>query len=196
MGSEMCIRDRLQLPQDAFVTDLAIIMILAGIVTLAFFKIKQPLIIGYLFAGMLIGPLSPLWAPFLSESAGNETNGAAGLLSDIAALNVFAEIGVILLLFVIGIEFPFAKIRSIGKVAIGVGTLGLFLTLIVVFYVCTMMGLGFMDSLFLGAALSISSTAIIVKVLEETGKIKKESSWLLCSSPSTCLLYTSDAADE
>ena len=169
----------LQLPQDAFVTDLAIIMILAGIVTLAFFKIKQPLIIGYLFAGMLIGPLSPLWAPFLSENAGNETNGAAGLLSDIAALNVFAEIGVILLLFVIGIEFPFAKIRSIGKVAIGVGTLGLFLTLIVVFYVCTMMGLGFMDSLFLGAALSISSTAIIVKVLEETGKIKKESSILV-----------------
>ena len=169
----------LQLPQDAFVTDLAIIMILAGIVTLAFFKIKQPLIIGYLFAGMLIGPLSPLWAPFLSENAGNETNGAAGLLSDIAALNVFADIGVILLLFVIGIEFPFAKIRSIGKVAIGVGTLGLFLTLIVVFYVCTMMGLGFMDSLFLGAALSISSTAIIVKVLEETGKIKKESSILV-----------------
>ena len=169
----------LQLPQDAFVTDLAIIMILAGIVTLAFFKIKQPLIIGYLFAGMLIGPLSPLWAPFLSESAGDETIGATGLLSDIGALNVFAEIGVILLLFVIGIEFPFAKIRSIGKVAIGVGTLGLFLTLIVVFYVCTMMGLGFMDSLFLGAALSISSTAIIVKVLEETGKIKKESSILV-----------------
>ena len=104
---------------------------------------------------------------------------AVGILSDIAALNVFAEIGVILLLFVIGIEFPFAKIRSIGKVAIGVGSLGLFLTLIVVFYACTMFGLGFMDSLFLAAALSISSTAIIVKVLEETGKIKKESSILV-----------------
>ena len=70
----------LQLPQDAFVTDLAIIMILAGIVTLAFFKIKQPLIIGYLFAGMLIGPLSPLWAPFLSDTG---TGGAAGLLEGI-----------------------------------------------------------------------------------------------------------------
>ena len=166
----------LQLPQDAFVTDLAIIMILAGIVTLAFFKIKQPLIIGYLFAGMLIGPLSPLWAPFLSDTG---TSGAVGLLSDIGALHVFAEIGVILLLFVIGIEFPFAKIRSIGKVAIGVGTLGLFLTLILVFYVCTMIGLGFMDSLFLAAALSISSTAVIVKVLEEAGKIKRESSILV-----------------
>jgi len=169
----------LQMPHDTFVTDLAIIMILAGIVTLAFFKIRQPLIIGYLFAGMLIGPLSPLWAPFLSETGGSESVEGIGILSDIAALNVFAEIGVILLLFVIGIEFPFAKIRSIGKVAIGVGTLGLFMTLGLVFYVCTSMGLAFMDSLFLAAALSISSTAIIVKVLEESGKIKKESSILV-----------------
>ena len=169
----------LQLPQDAFVTDLAIIMILAGIVTLAFFKIRQPLIIGYLFAGMLIGPLSPLWAPFLSETTDAGNLDSVGILSDIGALNVFAEIGVILLLFVIGIEFPFAKIRSIGKVAIGVGTMGLFLTLILVFYVCTMIGLEFMDSLFLAAALSISSTAVIVKVLEESGKIKKESSILV-----------------
>ena len=169
----------LQMPHDTFVTDLAIIMILAGIVTLAFFKIRQPLIIGYLFAGMLIGPLSPLWAPFLSESGNNSGTEVIGILSDIAALNVFAEIGVILLLFVIGIEFPFAKIRSIGKVAIGVGTLGLFMTLGLVFYVCTSMGLAFMDSLFLAAALSISSTAIIVKVLEESGKIKKESSILV-----------------
>jgi len=169
----------LQMPHDTFVTDLAVIMILAGIVTLAFFKIRQPLIIGYLFAGMLIGPLSPLWTSFLPESGNVESGSTVGILSDIAALNVFAEIGVILLLFVIGIEFPFAKIRSIGKVAIGVGSLGLFLTLIVVFYACTMFGLGFMDSLFLAAALSISSTAIIVKVLEETGKIKKESSILV-----------------
>ena len=169
----------LQMPHDTFVTDLAVIMILAGIVTLAFFKIRQPLIIGYLFAGMLIGPLSPLWTSFLPESGNVDSGSTVGILSDIAALNVFAEIGVILLLFVIGIEFPFAKIRSIGKVAIGVGSLGLFLTLIVVFYACTMFGLGFMDSLFLAAALSISSTAIIVKVLEETGKIKKESSILV-----------------
>ena len=169
----------LQMPHDTFVTDLAIIMILAGIVTLAFFKIRQPLIIGYLFAGMLIGPLSPLWAPFLSDDIGTSDTTAVGLLSDISALNVFAEIGVILLLFVIGIEFPFAKIRSIGKVAIGVGTLGLFMTLGLVFYVCTSMGLEFMDSLFLAAALSISSTAIIVKVLDESGKIKKESSILV-----------------
>jgi len=168
----------ISLPHDAFVTDLAIIMILAGVVTLAFFKIKQPLIIGYLFAGMLIGPLSPLWTSFFAADP-KQVTGAIGILSDISALNVFAEIGIILLLFVIGIEFPFAKIRSIGKIAIGVGSIGLFLTLGITFYVTSLFGLNTIDALFLSAALSISSTAIIVKVLEETGKIKKESSILV-----------------
>jgi CPA2 family monovalent cation:H+ antiporter-2 len=105
--------------------------------------------------------------------------GQAGLLSDLGLLNIFAELGVILLLFVIGIEFPYSKIRSIGKVAIGAGTIGLFLTLGIVFYVAGLAGLNFMDSLFLGAALSITSTAVIVKVLEDAGKIKKESSILV-----------------
>jgi len=169
----------LQLPHETFVTDLAIIMILAAIVTLAFFKIRQPLIIGYLFAGMLIGPLSPLWTSLLSENGSSAPVSGIGILSDISALNLFADIGVILLLFVIGIEFPFAKIRSIGKVAVGAGTLGLFATLGVVFLAAGAMGLNFMDSLFIAAALSISSTAIIVKILEESGKIKKESSILI-----------------
>ena len=169
----------LQLPHESFVTDLAIIMILAAIVTLAFFKIRQPLIIGYLFAGMLIGPLSPLWTSFLGENGGTSAVTGIGILSDISALNLFADIGVILLLFVIGIEFPFAKIRSIGRVAIGSGTLGLFATLGVVFVAASALGLNFMDSLFIAAALSISSTAIIIKILEDAGKIKKESSILV-----------------
>ena len=169
-----------ELPHTTFVTDLALIMILASIVTLAFFKIRQPLIIGYLFAGMLLGPLSPLWSWFLPESGTpSEPIGGIGILSDISALNLFAEIGVILLLFVIGIEFPFNKIRSIGKVAIGVGTIGLFTTLIAVFFVANLFGMNFMDSLFIAAALSITSTAILVKILEDTGKIKKESSILI-----------------
>ncbi|NWJ90271.1 cation:proton antiporter [Marine Group I thaumarchaeote] len=169
----------LQLPHESFVTDLAIIMILAAIVTLAFFKIRQPLIIGYLFAGMIIGPLSPLWTSFLGENGGTVAVTGTGILSDISALNLFADIGVILLLFVIGIEFPFAKIRSIGRVAIGSGTLGLFATLGVVFIAASALGLNFMDSLFIAAALSISSTAIIIKILEDAGKIKKESSILV-----------------
>ena len=169
----------LQLPHETFVTDLAIIMILAAVVTLAFFKIKQPLIIGYLFAGMLIGPLSPLWTSFLPENVGPSTVSGVGILADLSAMNLFADIGVILLLFVIGIEFPFAKIRSIGKVAMGAGTLGLFATLGVVFLAATALGLNFMDSLFISAALSISSTAIIIKILQDAGKIKKESSILV-----------------
>jgi len=169
----------LQLPHETFVTDLAIIMILAAIVTLAFFKIRQPLIIGYLFAGMLIGPLSPLWTSILPQNGSSGPAAGIGILSDISALNLFADIGVILLLFVIGIEFPFAKIRSIGKVAVGAGTLGLFATLGVVFLAASALGLNFMDSLFIAAALSISSTAIIVKILQDSGKIKKESSILI-----------------
>jgi monovalent cation:H+ antiporter-2, CPA2 family len=166
-----------ELPHTSFVTDLAIIMILAAIVTLAFFKIRQPLIIGYLFAGMLIGPLSPLWAWIIPE--GELPSEGIGILSDLSALNLFAEIGVILLLFVIGLEFPYAKIRSIGKESIGIGTIGLFATLGVVFYAASLIGLNFMDSLFIAAALSISSTAIIVKIFEEMGRIKKESSILV-----------------
>jgi len=169
----------LQLPHETFVTDLAIIMILAAIVTLAFFKIRQPLIIGYLFAGMLIGPLSPLWTSILPQNGSSGASAGIGILSDISALNLFADIGVILLLFVIGIEFPFAKIRSIGKVAVGAGTLGLFATLGVVFLAASALGLNFMDSLFIAAALSISSTAIIIKILQDSGKIKKESSILV-----------------
>ena len=169
-----------ELPHTSFVTDLAFIMIIGAVVTLAFFKIKQPLIIGYLFAGMLIGPFSTLWSWILPKGGPNsEVIGTVGILSDISALNLFAEIGVILLLFVIGIEFPYAKIRSIGRVAVGVGTIGLFSTLGVIFYTAIALGLNFMDALFISAALSISSTAIIVKLLEETGRIKKESSILI-----------------
>ena len=169
-----------ELPHTSFVTDLAFIMIIGAVVTLAFFKIKQPLIIGYLFAGMLLGPLSPFWSRVLPEGGPpTDVLGGVGILSDISALNLFAEIGVILLLFVIGIEFPYAKIKSIGRVAIGVGTIGLFLTLGVLFYTASALGMEFMDALFIAAALSISSTAIIVKILEDMGRIKKESSILV-----------------
>ena len=168
-----------ELPHTSFITDLAFIMIIGAVVTLAFFKIRQPLIIGYLFAGMLIGPLSPFWAWVLPEGGPSTSLEGVGILSDISSFNLFAEIGVILLLFVIGIEFPYAKIKSIGRVAVGVGSIGLFSTLGAIFYTATALGLQFMDALFIAAALSISSTAIIVKLLEEMGRIKKESSILV-----------------
>jgi CPA2 family monovalent cation:H+ antiporter-2 len=168
------------IPHTSFVTDLAFIMIIGAIATLAFFKIKQPLIIGYLFAGMLLGPLSPLWSWILPP--GNRPSNmleGVGILTDVSALHLFSEIGVILLLFVIGIEFPYAKIKNIGRMAIGVGTVGLFVTLGAIFYAATSFGLNSMDSLFIAAALSISSTAVIVKILEEMGRIKRESTILV-----------------
>jgi len=168
------------IPHTSFVTDLAFIMIIGAIVTLAFFKIKQPLIIGYLFAGMLLGPLSPLWSWILPlGSHPSDILEHVGILSDVSALNLFSEIGVILLLFVIGIEFPYAKIKSIGRMAIGIGTIGLFTTLGAIFYVAISLGLNSMDSLFIAAALSISSTAVIAKILEEMGRIKRESTILV-----------------
>lgn len=166
-----------------FITDLAIIMIIGAVVTLAFFKIRQPLIMGYLFAGMLIGPLSPFWSWILPGTATSHGSGGhdglGGLMADITSLNLFAEIGVILLLFVIGIEFPYAKIRSMARSAVGIGTLGLFSTMGVVFYAASMLGMAFMDALFISAAMSISSTSIIIKVLEEMGRIQDESSVLV-----------------
>lgn len=170
----------LNTPKQDFITDLAIIMILAAIVTLAFFKMRQPLIIGYLFAGMLLGPLSPIWTSFLPASLEPSSQvGKIGILSDLSVLNVFADIGIILLLFVIGIEFPIAKIKSIGKVAACIASIELFSALTIIFLIGIGFGLKFMDSLFLAAALSISSTAITIKILEDMGKIKKESSILV-----------------
>jgi len=163
-----------ELPHTDFVTDMAFIMIMGAVVTLAFFKVKQPIIIGYLVAGMLLGPLSPLWTQVFPGDT--IWMGGTGILGDISALHLFSEIGVILLLFVIGIEFPVAKIRRIGSVAVGVGSIGLFGTMGVVFYVAGALGLGFMDSLFIAAALSISSTAVIVKIMEDMGSIRRGSS--------------------
>ncbi|MBM2818507.1 MAG: sodium/hydrogen exchanger [Nitrosarchaeum sp.] len=168
------------IPRTSFVTDLAFIMIIGAIVTLAFFKIKQPLIIGYLFAGMLLGPLSPLWSWILPPgSRPSDMLEGVGILTDMSALNLFSEIGVILLLFIIGIEFPYAKIKSIGRIAIGIGSIGLFATLGAVFYAANALGMNSMDSLFIAAALSISSTAVIAKILEEMGRIKRESTILV-----------------
>jgi len=130
-------------------------------------------------SSVLLKNVASFWSWLLPEGGPAAVLGGVGILSDTEALNLFAEIGVILLLFVIGIEFPYSKIKSIGRKAIGIGTIGLFSTMTVIFYVSSILGLQFMDALFISAALSISSTAIIVKIFEDTGQIKKESSLLV-----------------
>ncbi len=145
------------------ITDLAVVMVIASVVAFIFYKLKQPLIIGYLIAGVIIGPYTP---PF-------------SFVHETEFLSVFAEIGVVLLLFTVGLEFPLRRLRSIGRVVIGVSAIEITLMLIISWLVGSFLGWGFYDTLFLGAALASSSTTIIAKVLGDNGKIKEISSTIM-----------------
>jgi CPA2 family monovalent cation:H+ antiporter-2 len=146
------------------ITDLAVLMVVAAVVALIFYKLKQPIVIGYLIAGIIIGPYTP---PF-------------SLVTHIEFLNVFAEIGVILLLFSIGFEFPINKLQSIGKVVIGVSAIEITAMLAASWVIGSyLLKWPFYDTVFLGAALASSSTTIIAKVLGDMGKIKEISSTIM-----------------
>jgi CPA2 family monovalent cation:H+ antiporter-2 len=133
------------------IIDLAIILGVAGIMTLIFQKIKQPVVLGYILAGVIVGPYTP---PFQ-------------LVKDVPSIQTWAELGVIFLMFTLGLEFSFRKLLSVGVTA------GLAAGLEVVFFLVAGYGVGQwfgwsqMDSVFLGAMLSISSTTIIIKALDE-----------------------------
>ncbi len=142
------------------ITVLAVVMVVGSLVAFLFYKLKQPLIIGYLIAGIIISPFS---FGLISNSA-------------IQTLSIFAEIGVILLLFTIGLEFPVRKLKAIGRVVIGVSALEITMMLIVSWAVGTLLDWRFYDTLFLGAALASSSTTIVAKVLSDAGKISEISS--------------------
>ena len=145
------------------VQDFAVIMIIAAIMLFLTHKLKQSMVIGYLIAGMIIGPYTP---PFT-------------LIHQIETVNIFAELGIIMLLFVIGIEFPIAKLKQIGKISMMVGLTESIGTLIITFFVAQRLGFTTFDSMFLGLAMSITSTVVTIKVLEELGKIKERTSMLI-----------------
>src|SRR5919108_2006107 len=140
-------------PIDLVVQDIAVIMIVAAIMLAITFKLRQPMVIGYIIAGMIIGPYTP---PF-------------GLVRSPETLNLFAELGIIMLLFVTGTEFPIAKLRSVGKISIISALAELLGTLFIVFLIAQNLGFNFYDSLFLALALSITSTVITIRILEEVG---------------------------
>ncbi|MGI0000257.1 MAG: cation:proton antiporter, partial [Nitrososphaeraceae archaeon] len=157
----------LSLPESAssefIVQDFAVIMIIAAVMLFLTHRFKQSMVIGYLIAGMIIGPFTP---PFT-------------LIHEIETVNIFAELGIIMLLFVIGIEFPIAKLKQIGKISIIVGLTESIGTMIITFFVAQRLGFTIFDSMFLGLAMSITSTVVTIKVLEELGKIKERSSILI-----------------
>src|ERR671912_2299590 len=135
----------------------------AAIMLVLTHKYKQSMVIGYLIAGMIIGPFTP---PF-------------SLIHDIETVNIFAELGIIMLLFVIGIEFPIAKLKQIGKISIIVGLTESIGTMIITFFVAQRLGFTIFDSMFLGLAMSITSTVVTIRILEELGKIKERTSMLI-----------------
>jgi CPA2 family monovalent cation:H+ antiporter-2 len=137
-------------------------MIVASVMTIISYKLKQPLILGYIGAGIIIGPHTP---PF-------------NLISNTDVLNLFAEIGIILLLFTVGMEFPIQKLKSIGKRATIITVAEQTGTLIAGYFVGQALGFSLYDSLFMAVALSVSSTVIIMKVLEELKVIREEASYL------------------
>jgi CPA2 family monovalent cation:H+ antiporter-2 len=138
-------------------------MIIASVMTFIFYKLRQPLVIGYIVAGIVIGPYSP---PF-------------SLIKNIDILNLFAELGVILLLFTVGMEFPIQKLRNIGKKAMIISTSEAFGTLTIGFFVAQALGLAFYDSLFLALSVSVTSTVIVMRVLGELKMMKEEAATLI-----------------
>ena len=148
---------------DFLIQDFAVIMIVAAIMLVITHRLKQPMVIGYILAGMIIGPYTP---PF-------------SLIQNVNSLNTFAELGIIMLLFVIGTEFPIAKLRSIGRISIIVALPESIGTLLIVYFVAQALGFSFFDSLFLALAMSITSTVVTVRILEELGMIKDKSTVLI-----------------
>jgi CPA2 family monovalent cation:H+ antiporter-2 len=151
------------LSSDFIVQDFAVIMIVAAIMLVITYKLKQPMAVGYILAGMIIGPHTP---PF-------------SLIRNVNTVNVFAELGIIMLLFVIGTEFPIAKLRSVGRISVVVALAETIGTLLFSFFVAQALGFSSFDSMFLALAMSITSTVVTVRVLEELGMIKDESTILL-----------------
>lgn len=135
------------------ITDLGLILAAAGITTLLFKKIKQPLVLGYILAGLLVGP----HINFIPTVTDNES------------IHIWAEIGVIFLLFSLGLEFSFKKLVKVGGSASITAIVEVVCMLLIGFVAGKAMGWKTMDSIFLGGILSVSSTTIIIRAFEELG---------------------------
>lgn len=147
------------------IADLALILICAGIMTLLFKKLKQPLVLGYVVAGFLASPHMP-FTPSVMDAANIKT---------------WADIGVIFLLFALGLEFSFKKIVKVGGTAVIAACTVIFCMIMLGIVV----GMGFgwhrMDCIFLGGMIAMSSTTIIYKAFDDLGLRKKQFTGLVLS---------------
>jgi monovalent cation:H+ antiporter-2, CPA2 family len=140
------------------VTDLALILGAAAVITIFFKKIKQPVVLGYILAGLLVGPNFNLFPS----------------VSDQDTIKIWAEIGVVFLLFSLGLEFSFKKLVKVGGSAAITGLTEVSLMLLLGFGLGNLMGWSLMDSIFLGGIIAISSTTIIFRAFEELGLKSKQ----------------------
>lgn len=147
------------------IADLALILICAGVMTLLFKRLKQPLVLGYVVAGFLASPHMP-FTPSVMDAANIKT---------------WADIGVIFLLFALGLEFSFKKIVKVGGTAIIAACTVIFCMIMLGIVV----GMGFgwhrMDCIFLGGMIAMSSTTIIYKAFDDLGLRKKQFTGLVLS---------------
>ncbi|RZL16898.1 MAG: sodium:proton antiporter, partial [Pedobacter sp.] len=135
------------------IADLGLILTAAAVTTLIFKKIKQPLVLGYILAGLLVGPHIDL----------------IPTVRDQKSITIWAEIGVIFLLFSLGLEFSFKKLVKVGGSASVTAIVEVVFMLLIGFAAGKLMGWSTMDSVFLGGILSVSSTTIIIRAFEELG---------------------------
>lgn len=145
------------MPELTLLQDMAIVMAVSAAVMVFCYRWHLPVVLGYILAGLIIGPYTP---PF-------------PLVQDIESVKTLSELGVIFLLFGIGLEFSLTRLMRVGIVSLFAATLEIVLMLGIGYSLGQAFGWSFMDSLFLGAILSISSTTIIAKILLETGKLDK-----------------------
>lgn len=139
------------------VSDLALILISAGVTTIIFKLLRQPLVLGYIVAGFLVGPHLNIFPT----------------VADIANIEVWSEIGIIFLLFGLGLEFSFKKLFSVGSKAFVTALLEIVAMIAVGVLLGFVMDWDLMESIFLGGMLAMSSTTIIIKAFEDM-KLKNE----------------------
>ncbi|MFL9609150.1 cation:proton antiporter [Methylobacillus sp. Pita2] len=135
----------------AFIQDLAVIMLVAGMVTIIFHRMKQPVVLGYILAGLILGPHTP---PF-------------SMVHDNHTIEILAELGIVFLMFSLGLEFSLRKLRAVGATAVVAALVEIVVMVWLGYEIGSYFGWKSMDSIFLGAMLAISSTTIIVKALDE-----------------------------
>jgi len=140
-----------------FIHDLAIIMLAAGVVTVVFHLLRQPVVLGYIVAGVLIGPHTPPYS----------------LVTDQQTIETLSQLGLVFLLFSLGLEFSLAHLRQVGATALVSAITGIVTMLSLGYAIGRAFDWSIMDALFLGAMLSISSTTITIKALEDL-RLKKK----------------------